>query len=76
MVGSIASIILPGRGTDDPNPVAFSDPLQGRLVVDHGIEVPVFAFGDPPQRLLWISAQLYNEAGEYERLAEALLAEL
>ena len=50
MVGSIASIILPGRATDDPKPVAFSDPLQGRLVVDHGIEVPVFAFGDPPQR--------------------------
>lgn len=76
MVGSIASIILPGRGNDDPNPVAFSDPLQGRLVIDHGIEAPVFAFGDPPQRLLRISAQLYNEAVEYEGLAEALLAEL
>ena len=76
MLGSIASIILPGRGADDPNPVAFSDPLQGRLVVKHGIEVPVFAFGDPPQRLQRISAQLYNEVGEYERLAEALLAEL
>jgi isopenicillin-N epimerase len=76
MVGSIASIVLPGRGIENPDPTVFGDPLQAGLLQRHGIEVPVFPWGEPPQRLLRISAQLYNEPEEYERLADALSAEL
>ena len=75
MVGSIASISLPGQGIGNPDPTVFGDPLQATLLERHNIEVPVFAWGDPPQRLLRISAQLYNEAEDYERLADALAME-
>lgn len=76
MLGSIASFPLPGRaGTDDGAAQVF-DPLMARLRSEWNIEVPVFAHLDPPQRLLRISAQQYNHPAEYERLAEALLAEL
>lgn len=76
MVGSIASIVLPGQGIENPDPTVFGDPLQAGLLQRHGIEVPVFPWGDPPQRLLRISAQLYNEAEDYKRLADALTSEL
>lgn len=44
--------------------------LRRRLAREHGIEVPVFVFDGA----LWlrISAQIYNEKGDYERLAQAL----
>lgn len=73
MLGSIASIALPGPGQLDPNPLRWGDSLQAKLLSDFGIEVPVFSFGDPPQRLLRVSAQLYNSFDQYERLAEALI---
>ncbi len=73
MLGSIASIALPGSGQLDRDPLRWGDPLQAKLLADHGIEVPVFSFGEPPQRLLRISAQLYNSYDQYERLADALI---
>lgn len=44
--------------------------LRRRFSFEHGIEVPVSAFADK----LWlrISAQIYNEMSDYERLGEAL----
>ncbi len=44
--------------------------LRRRLAKDYGIEVPVFAFASA----LWlrVSAQVYNEMADYERLAAAL----
>jgi isopenicillin-N epimerase len=74
MLGSIASLALPGRGVDDRDPTKWADPLQSELLVEFGIEVPIFRWGEPPQRLLRISAQLYNSLDQYERLAEALVA--
>jgi len=38
--------------------------------------VPVMSWPAAPHRLIRISAQLYNERGQYERLAEALRREL
>lgn len=75
MLGSIASFPLPGRAGSEDGTQVF-DPLMARLRAEWNIEVPVFAHLDPPQRLLRISAQQYNHRAEYERLAEALLAEL
>jgi isopenicillin-N epimerase len=47
--------------------------LHDRLLRRHRIQVPVFPFAGA----LWlrISAQAYNEPGEYSRLADAVLAE-
>lgn len=44
--------------------------LRRRLATDYGIEVPVFVF----EEVLWlrVSAQIYNERADYERLGEAL----
>jgi isopenicillin-N epimerase len=72
MIGSIASIAIPGDGVLDADPTVWADPLQAKLLADHRVEVPVFSWGEPKQRLLRISAQLYNEPGEYGRLADAL----
>ena len=72
MLGSLASVPLP---LGDPNASggAFDkDPVHERLFHEHRIEVPVHAWPAPPQRLLRISAQVYNESADYERLASAL----
>jgi isopenicillin-N epimerase len=65
--GALATVRLPGsRGKDRAAGLALND----RLRREHGIEVPIIAFAD----WLWVrvSAQIYNEIGDYERLAAAL----
>jgi len=72
-IGSMATIPLPGpRG---PGMTGDLDPLTERLRDEWSIEVPVFSWRNWPQRLLRISAQLYNTMADYERLATALVAE-
>jgi len=75
MVGSIASIVLPDGPTTE---VAWRrpDPIQQRLFDAWRIEVPVMSWPAAPRRLIRVSAQLYNDRGQYERLAEALRSEL
>jgi isopenicillin-N epimerase len=75
MLGAMAAMPLPD-GTTDTAPALYGDPLQDRLLFEHAIEVPVVPWPRPPKRLLRISAQIYNERAEYERLAEALRKEL
>ena len=41
-----------------------------------GVPVAATAWGAPPQRLLRLSAQLYNHLDDYRRLAAALPAAL
>src|SRR5262249_53781842 len=62
-LGSMATIPL---GPGD------AEALHARLQLRHMIEVPVFPFGG--ERVLRVSAQIYNEASDSERLARALLA--
>jgi isopenicillin-N epimerase len=80
MVGSMASIPLPGRPSPDGE-----DPIGDRLRTRHRIEVPVMDFPvpaarepgcEPSARLLRISAQAYNRIEQYEVLAAALVEEL
>ena len=86
MLGSMATVLLPS-GADLPPPAARSplddDPLQVRLRVAAGIEVPVspwppawLATSAPRARVLRLSAHLYNELAEYEALADALADEV
>ena len=73
MIGAIASVALPAA--DDSGSAIF-DPLMAALRDRHGIEVPVFTWPAPPERVLRISAHLYNQPEHYDLLAKALTAEL
>ena len=71
MIGSLAALPLPdGDGTPPTSPL-YADPLQD-VLYERGIEVPIVPWPRPPKRLVRISAQLYDERAEYERLAAAL----
>jgi len=73
MIGSLASFPLPdSRCQKPPQSPLYQDPLQEKLLSQHGIEVPVIPWPKPPKRLLRISAQLYNSLPQYERLAQVL----
>lgn len=74
MVGSIASIPLPDGIGPQPSPTPYPDPIQRRLIDEFGIQVPISHFPAWPQRSIRVSAQLYNDLSQYERLAEALKA--
>jgi isopenicillin-N epimerase len=65
MVGALASIPLP------PGSEGCALALHKELV-NAGFEVPVFPWGGAKGRVLRVSAQLYNEPAEYERLAVTL----
>jgi isopenicillin-N epimerase len=71
MLGAMAAVPLPD-GTEAAVPPLSLDPLQDRLLFEHGIEVPIVPWPQPPKRLVRISAQLYNEFADYEKLAAAL----
>ncbi|MCA9321050.1 MAG: aminotransferase class V-fold PLP-dependent enzyme [Planctomycetes bacterium] len=72
MLGSLASIPLPDRQDGVPRSAFDTDPIQDALLHDFGIEVPIMPWPGPQNRLLRISAQLYNELADYEDLAKAL----
>jgi len=73
MLGAMAALPLPDS-TESAEPPLFLDPLQDRLLFDHRIEVPIIPWPRSPKRILRVSAQLYNELGDYEKLASALKA--
>lgn len=75
MLGSMAAVPLPD-GDQLVAPSLYGDPLQDRLLFEHAIEVPFVPWPQPPKRLLRVSAQLYNERSDYERLASLLIREL
>ena len=70
MLGSLASVPLPGAPPAVPFEDTFWHPLQRRLLEEERIEVPVMMFRDT--QLVRISAQLYNDLAQVERLASAL----
>jgi Selenocysteine lyase len=77
MIGSMAAIALPISADE-----AATEALTNALALEDRIEVPVGPFPvraarDPGARpsaaLLRLSAQRYNEPGDYDRLADALV---
>ena len=76
-IGSLASLPLPDTAPTSPSKSPLHlDPLQDQLLHEHGMEVPVIPWPAPPQRLLRVSAQLYNSLSQYEQLAKVLVTEL
>ena len=73
MIGAIASLPVPPA---DHSGSEIFDPLMAALEQRHRIQVPVFIWPAPPDRLLRISAHLYNDESQYHRLAEAVTTEL
>jgi isopenicillin-N epimerase len=72
MVGSMVAVPLPAGKEITKASVFFIDPLQDRLLFEHQIEVPIIPWPNSPQRLIRLSAQLYNSRSQYEALAAAL----
>lgn len=72
MIGSIASLPLPPGSVEPPTSPLYTDPLQDTLLERYGIEVPVIPWPAAPQRLVRLSAQVYNTLDQYQRLADAL----
>ena len=71
MVGPMAAVRLPVRaGTTR----AVANQLRDRLLFDDGIEVHVSAWRDRVQ--VRLSAQIYNEMADIDRLGEAVLRHL
>jgi isopenicillin-N epimerase len=70
MLGSMAAVRLPDG--EMYTPWLFGDPLQDALLDQYSIEVPIMPWPKLGNRVLRVSAQLYNEERDYERLADAL----
>jgi isopenicillin-N epimerase len=67
MLGSLAAVQLPDGECER---------LHARLYEKHRVQVPIFPWPRPPERLVRVSAHLYNGVDQYARLAGALKAEL
>ncbi|HXV76626.1 MAG TPA: aminotransferase class V-fold PLP-dependent enzyme [Candidatus Polarisedimenticolaceae bacterium] len=72
MIGSLASIPLPAAPPAEGRSALYGDPLQEVLLGRFSIEVPIVAWPAAPERLVRISAQLYNRPEQYRLLAAAL----
>lgn len=85
LLGSMAALPLPASQRTQSTPALIFDPLQVALVFDplqvalyekHRIEVPIIDWPALGQRFVRVSAQLYNDASDYDALGAALRAEL
>ncbi|MCG3122037.1 MAG: Isopenicillin N epimerase [Phycisphaerales bacterium] len=81
MIGCLTSIFLPKHDEARharlmARPSKYHDALQNALVEKHGIQVPVWSVAGRPDRLIRLSAQVYNSFEQYEYLARALKTEM
>jgi isopenicillin-N epimerase len=72
MLGSMASMSLPPHDVALPLPAFYLDELQEQLIANYHLQVPVMIWPRPPQRLLRISAQLYNTLAQFKSLTQAI----
>jgi isopenicillin-N epimerase len=75
MVGCLASIPLGPAQPLRLTRVLASEPLQDKLYAA-GVEVPIVRFPSADQRLIRISAQVYNCEDDYRHLADVLYKNL
>ncbi len=76
MLGFLAALPIPDGDAGPPKSSLYMDALQIVLYEKHRVEVPIVPWPAPPKRLVRISAQVYNERSDYERLVQGLKAEL
>lgn len=71
MVGSMASVILPGPATplSAAQPI---DPLQDALFTQLGVEIPIFPWPRPARRVLRVATPIYIGPAEIGVLTAAL----
>jgi len=73
MIGSMVSIPLPGKCEESD---LLGEGLWDRLYLNHGLQVPVWDLPGVCDRMMRVSAQLFNTTEDFERLGDALRAEL
>jgi isopenicillin-N epimerase len=73
MVGSMAAVLLPGKGTPLSGAVPIA-PLQEALFTRFGIEIPVFHWPQLGQSILRVSTPIYIDTAEIDVLVAALKA--
>lgn len=73
MIGSMVSIPLPGQC--EPSTL-LGEGLWDRLYLNHGVQAPVWDLPGVCDRMVRVSAQLYNTLGDFEKLGAALRVEL
>ncbi|MEP7120121.1 MAG: aminotransferase class V-fold PLP-dependent enzyme [Byssovorax sp.] len=73
MVGSMASVLLPGPMAPLPSALSI-DPLQEALFARFAIEIPVFPWFPLGQRMVRVSTPFYVDSPEIDVLTAALRA--
>ncbi len=72
LIASMAALPLPARKGVAPKSPLHMDPLQDALLDQHRIEVPIPTWPRHPNRVIRISAHIYNSIADYESLADAV----
>jgi isopenicillin-N epimerase len=72
MLGSLAAVPLPSRRDGVELPPMSLDPISRELFEKHRIETLVSVWPRSPERVLRVSAQLYNVEAQFRTLARAL----
>jgi isopenicillin-N epimerase len=72
MLGSLAAVSLPDRRDGAELPPMSLDPISRELFEKHRIETLVSVWPRSPERVLRVSAQLYNDESQFRTLALAL----
>jgi isopenicillin-N epimerase len=72
MIGAITAIPLPQNFGMPATTVGGIDPVQNWLWEKFQVEVPIIPWFNPTQKLIRISAQMYNDLDQYRYLADAL----
>ncbi len=72
MIGSITAVPLPPKFGAPATTLGSIDLLQNWLWEKFQIEVPIVPWFNPTQKLIRVSAQMYNDLDQYRYLAEAL----
>tara|TARA_R110002072_G_scaffold42064_1_gene117322 strand:+ start:28222 stop:29454 length:1233 start_codon:yes stop_codon:yes gene_type:complete len=79
LIGTMVGIPLPGVcQVNEPSMPGgvMGEALWDRLYLKQAIQVPIWELTGVHPKIMRISAQLYNTIADYERLADALIAEL
>lgn len=75
MIANMTAFPLPPNEGSVQRDAFSPDPLQLRLITDHGVEVPISSWPGPHDRVIRVSAQLYNDREDIETLIAALKTE-